>query len=215
MPPSAPALPTDADFELSAGRLCLDLPNTLSRRPTPEPVEQLSSYGHLVAWARLAGLLDDEQAAALVDAAARHPEEARRVLRRTVSLREAIYAVMHALVAGEPVPDAALATINAEAARANGHACIVRADAGFAWGWDEDGPSLDRPLWPIARSAAELLTSSELPLVRECAADNCGWLFMDTSKNRSRRWCDMAVCGNRAKARRHYARAKGHVMSGE
>ena len=58
------------------------------------------------------------------------------------------------------------------------------------------------------RSAAELLTSPDLPLVRECAGYDCGWLFMDTTKNRSRRWCDMATCGNRAKGRRHYERRR-------
>ena len=203
-----PALPTDAPFELSAGRLCLDLPNTLSRRVTAAPVELLATYGHLVAWARLAGLVDDAVSAALLAEAARRPDEARRVLRRALALREAIYAAMHATVEDRPVPADALATINAEAARAGAHARIVPADSGFAWSWDEGGPSLDRPLWPVARSTAELLTSPELSQVRECAADDCGWLFVDTSKNHSRRWCDMAVCGNRAKARRHYARTR-------
>ena len=213
MPDPIAALPTDADFELSAGRLCLDLPNTLSRRPTADPVELLATFGHLLAWARLAGLVDEAEAARLLDEAARRPDEARRVLRRAHALREAIYDAAHAVVAGEPVPDAALATINAEVARAGAHARVVRAEDGFAWGWNGDGPALDRPLWPVARSAAELLTSPELPLVRECAADDCAWLFVDTSKNHSRRWCDMAVCGNRAKARRHYARTRGRVAN--
>ena len=214
---NAPAvvLPTDADFELSAGRLCLDLPNTLGRRPTAEPIERLISYAHLVTWSRLAGLVDDAQAGALLDRAATRPDEAARVLRRAVALREAIYTAIHAVVNGEAVPDAAVATVNAEAARAGTHARIVAMDGGFAWGWDEEGPTLDRVLWPVARSAAELLTSSELPQVRECAADDCAWLFIDTSKNHGRRWCDMAVCGNRAKARRHYARTKGRVASRE
>jgi predicted RNA-binding Zn ribbon-like protein len=63
-------------------------------------------------------------------------------------------------------------------------------------------------LWPVVRSAAELLTSDELGRVRECAADNCAWLFLDRSKNRSRRWCDMAVCGNRDKVRRFRQRSR-------
>jgi predicted RNA-binding Zn ribbon-like protein len=62
--------------------------------------------------------------------------------------------------------------------------------------------------WWVARSAAELLTSKELTSVRECAGYDCGRLFMDGTKNRSRRWCDMASCGNRAKGRRHYERRK-------
>ena len=214
--PDAPTLtlpPTD-EFELSAGRLCLDLPNTLSRRPTERPVELLRSYGHLLAWAHLAGVVDAAQTRALHARAAEQPKAADAVLRRAVALREATYAAMHAVVSGQPVPDAALATIDAEVARAGARAIVVPAEPKtgeprFAWGWDDAAPALDRPLWPVTRSLAELLTSDELPRVRECAADACAWLFIDTSKNRSRRWCDMTVCGNRAKARRHYARAKG------
>ena len=67
---------------------------------------------------------------------------------------------------------------------------------------------LDRVTWWVARSAAELMTSPDLPFVRECASYDCGWLFMDTTKNRSRRWCDMSTCGNRAKGRRHYERKR-------
>jgi predicted RNA-binding Zn ribbon-like protein len=80
-------------------------------------------------------------------------------------------------------------------------------DAEFAWDWAEDPDSLDRVLWVVARSAGELLTSDQLDRVRQCADDRgCGYLFLDTSRNRSRRWCSMESCGNRAKARRHYQR---------
>jgi len=78
---------------------------------------------------------------------------------------------------------------------------------GFVWSWDADTPELDRPLWPIVRSAAELLTSPERELVKRCASDTCLWLFLDRTKNHARRWCDMKVCGNRAKVRRHRRRA--------
>ena len=74
--------------------------------------------------------------------------------------------------------------------------------------WDPDGSSLERPLWPIVRSAAELLTSGELARVHKCASDRCGWLFVDRSKNHSRRWCDMKECGNVAKVRRYRTRHK-------
>jgi predicted RNA-binding Zn ribbon-like protein len=78
----------------------------------------------------------------------------------------------------------------------------------FAWGWASEPPDLRAPLWPVARSAADLLTSSDLAALRLCAADTCAWLFLDTSRNGSRRWCSMRTCGNRAKARRHHARVR-------
>jgi predicted RNA-binding Zn ribbon-like protein len=63
-------------------------------------------------------------------------------------------------------------------------------------------------LAPVVRAAADLATSAELSRIRECGSDTCFWLFLDRSKNGTRRWCDMKVCGNRAKARRHYQRGK-------
>jgi predicted RNA-binding Zn ribbon-like protein len=94
---------------------------------------------------------------------------------------------------------------------------VLPTQPGFAWTWpDEEELDLARLLWPVARSAAELLTSPDRQLVRECLGDNCGWLFLDTSKNHRRTWCSMQGCGNRAKARRHYARrttSPGQVRS--
>jgi len=84
----------------------------------------------------------------------------------------------------------------------------VRHEQHFAWGWDFYQAALDDIIWPVVRSAADLLTSDTLPMLRICAADDCQWLFMDTSKNQTRRWCNMKSCGNRAKARRHIERKK-------
>jgi len=78
-----------------------------------------------------------------------------------------------------------------------------------AWRWEfVDGEELDSMLWPIVRDAAELLTSRDFDRVTECSGSDCTWLFADKSRNRSRRWCDMAECGNRSKARRFYRRQK-------
>jgi predicted RNA-binding Zn ribbon-like protein len=85
---------------------------------------------------------------------------------------------------------------------------VAPAAGGFAWAWVADEASLDQVLWPVVRSAAQLLTSGELARVRECAREGCDWLFVDTSKNHSRRWCTMAVCGSRVKAGRYYRRKK-------
>jgi predicted RNA-binding Zn ribbon-like protein len=84
---------------------------------------------------------------------------------------------------------------------------------GFVWDWHEVDGVLELPIWIVARSAADLLVSSELERVRECAGEKCDWLFLDASRNQSRRWCDMAACGNRAKAQRNYARRRGGVAA--
>ncbi len=81
-------------------------------------------------------------------------------------------------------------------------------ESGFRWDWVGSPVPVERLLWSVARSAGELLTASELDRIRECASDRCSWLFLDCSRSRRRRWCDMKTCGNRAKARRHYQRTR-------
>lgn len=194
-------------FEFSSGRLCLDFANTPGSRSSGQPVERLGSYEDLASWGRQAGVLTEAQAQRLVQEAARRPTDAEATLRWAIALREAIYRVFSA-VANERQPEGAdLAVLNA-ALKALAMSEILQTNGGFAWTWKEDEDALDRMLWPVVRSAADLLTSKELSSVRECAADDCSWLFMDTSRNQSRRWCDMKTCGNRAKARKHYQKKK-------
>jgi predicted RNA-binding Zn ribbon-like protein len=194
-------------YDFSGGRPALDFANTVGGRGRETPRDDLPSYAHLVAWGRQAGLIADSEAEALVRSARTNPDGAISVHTRAVELREAIYRVMAALPAGMPPMGDDLATVNAELANALAHARVIRTDGEFVWGWNASH-RLDRVLWPVARDAAELLTSELRERVRVCAEQRCGWLFMDASKNRSRQWCDMKVCGNRAKARRHYERTR-------
>ena len=197
-----------AALSLIGGRLCLDFANTVGSHAGEHPNEYLRSYRDLVAWGRHAGILTGAEERRLLEAAAGRPDEAGVVLDRAIVLREAIYRIFSAVAARRAPDDADLGTLNAALARALAHARIVPAGAGFAWAWRDEEGVLDRMLWPVARSAAELLTGGELDRVRECANDACGWLFVDLSRNRSRRWCDMRDCGNRAKAHRHYERVR-------
>jgi predicted RNA-binding Zn ribbon-like protein len=120
---------------------------------------------------------------------------------RARALREAIYRIFRAAVQHwEAAPDD-LEVLNRELSRARAHEALVADGRRVGYAWKSDG-ELDRLLWPVARSAAELLTGELLARVSQCGGDDCHWLFLDTSKNRSRRWCDMADCGNRAKVRR-------------
>ena len=98
----------------------------------------------------------------------------------------------------------ALDALNEEVSNALAHGRLAPTGEGFGWIWPGFADEPESLLWPVAKSAADLLTSERLARVRECAGGTCGWLFIDTSKNHSRRWCDMRDCGNVAKAKRHY-----------
>jgi predicted RNA-binding Zn ribbon-like protein len=201
-------------FELTGGRLALDFPNTVDNRPVARRKDLLRDYADLVAWARQAGVLAEADARTLLLAARRRPAAAARVFARAIALREALYRVFAAAAAERraAAPAAAdLGLLEGEYRVAGAHARLVREVGTYAWGWAADPGELDRMLWPVARDAAELLASDQLPRVRECGADDCGWLFLDQSKNRSRVWCNMQVCGNRAKARRHYRKARAEA----
>lgn len=195
-------------FELTGGALCLDFANTVDNRPTAAQ-ELLRSYSDLVAWAEQSGIVDAATASELRTEAGRRPGAAEAALGGGRALREAVYAIFSARAGGRGAPAGAVATLNVALAPSLARLQLeARGGDAFGWRWSLEDGALDGLLAPIVDSAAELLTSSDLARVRECEADNCGWLFIDRSRNRSRRWCDMSVCGNRAKVRRHYQRTK-------
>lgn len=183
------------------GVTCLDFVNTVDPRHDDQRDDCLRSYPQLLRWAEEARLLTAEECARLKVRSQEEPDLADAVHLRALELREALYRLFTAQPARGD-----LARLTDEAHRAWGTAELARTAGGWAWLWDAP-TELDRALWPVARSAAELLTSARLGRVRECEGPSgCGWLFLDTSKNGRRRWCDMRVCGNRAKARRHRER---------
>jgi predicted RNA-binding Zn ribbon-like protein len=196
-------------FEITGGHLCLDLANTLDNRPTAEPRELLLTFRDLVSWGVQAGAISGSIGRSLRREAKHNPQRAKRALGRARRVREEIFRIFSALAAGHALPAPALEGLSAAVSEAFSTRRLTMAGSGVAWKWPESPPfHLDRVLWPALVSAAELLTSDELSRVRECEGERCAWLFIDRSKNRSRRWCDMTVCGNRVKARRHYARTK-------
>ena len=200
-------------FELSGGAACLDFANTADARPTPSPQERLASYADLLSWSAQAGLLTAEQVRALDREAQRHPRRAEAALARGRQLREALFRLFSAAANGRAIAAVDLATVNVSLSDALAHWRLAWSAERAEWAWADEEPSLDRPVWPVVASAAELLASPDLERVRECAAPTCAWLFLDHSKNRSRRWCDMTVCGNRDKARRHRRRVRATAVS--
>jgi predicted RNA-binding Zn ribbon-like protein len=197
------------EINLIGGALGLDFVNTVDPRHAPGRREYLDGYAALVTWGGHAGAIDPGRGKRLREDAAGDPAAAERVLGRAIRLREALYPLFSRAARGQPPTPEDLAVLQDELTRALPHLRIARSRAGYAREWEQDSAALDQVLWPVAWSAAELLTHGPLDRIRECPGQgNCGWLFLDLSKNASRRWCDMRVCGNRAKARRHYTRAQ-------
>jgi predicted RNA-binding Zn ribbon-like protein len=179
--------------------VALDFCNTLAGWGDPEPLEYLTDYAHLAVWVGDVGLLDRAAAKELRRRAERDPAAASRVLERARALREALYA---ACTNGAT---AAWETVAAEARLA---AAASRLDPAAPPGarWQVSDGDLDLPVLELGRLAGEFLATAELAHVHRCPGHGCGWLFLDTRGRR--RWCTMAVCGNRAKARRHAERAR-------
>jgi predicted RNA-binding Zn ribbon-like protein len=188
-------------FDLCGGHIALDFTNTLSSRQSPPAVEHLTSYAALVAFAEQSGVLSAVEGVRWRAWAEREPAQAERVRAGAVELREALYRVFDGLAENRGPAREDLAVLNAWNGR-------LHLGEGFTWEWAAGAGAPDALLAPVVRGAVELLTSERRARVRACAADDCAWLFLDTSKNRSRRWCDMNQCGNRMKARRFYNRSR-------
>lgn len=196
------------DFEFIGGRLCLDFINTLSDRFRARPVEILNTYTDLLAWSQLAHILDAGQAEQLRSRAERDPILAAHWLAETKRARAVLVRILSTIAGGQAALVEEIRQFNRFLSETMVHLCLVPERTGFIWDWTDAGDHLDLPLWFVVRDAAELLTSPELRSLRMCASDDCDWLFLDTSKNHSRRWCAMKTCGNRAKAHNYYDRQK-------
>lgn len=195
-------------FELSGGHPALDFVNTLDERRTDVPQERLRHFDDLVGFALQAGLMASRPAAALRRTAARQPAVAARCVRGARTLREHLFSLFCAAIGRAPLPAPALDALNAALVRAAVHRQLEPAPGGARWIVANGGTPHDALLSPLALAAAELLTSPAGTRVRRCGGRGCAWLFLDESRNGSRRWCDMTVCGNRAKAARHRDRLR-------
>lgn len=196
------------EFEFSADELCLDFANTWGNREDATD-DRLSCYDDLVQWALQAGIVDDSRGRHLRRHATRDPAEAADAFAAAVALREAVFRACSAAAAGRSPGDDDLEMLNQGLARVPRQR-LYRGGECCQWEWAENGSDLFRIMWPVLLSAGDLLTSSEVDRIRECQAPDCCWLFLDSSRGGRRKWCDMSVCGNRAKARRYYARHRGN-----
>jgi predicted RNA-binding Zn ribbon-like protein len=194
------------DTQLIGGHPILDLTNTVSWRRDPHRrQERLPTFVALVAWLRRVKLLDVPTATMLREWAELDETDTTRTLDRICAFREDIYALLVRITSTQLCDSRALGSLQRQFAEALSRATPTRT---FPLRWNIEVHEPDDLLWLLALSALELLQSPQIAYARQCADEGCGWLFLDTSRNHSRRWCSSADCGNRHRVKRHYARRR-------
>ena len=173
--------------------LCLEFVNTRYWRGQAQPTETLNAAEDLAAWTN--GNVSREA-----------KPLPRREFERAIEARETIWRLFDASARGKVPAAADLLALNELLAAAPARTALKRERSGFSWDLDMRGSTALGQLAPVLWSAGDLLADGRLDKVRRCANPECGWLFLDDSRAGKRRWCSMASCGNRAKARRHYHR---------
>jgi predicted RNA-binding Zn ribbon-like protein len=203
----------DSDPPLLGGALCLDFANTVDARfprAGTTPPDFIATYEQLVRWSRRAGALDAAPARTLLVRGRQEKKAARAAVSAAHRLRDAIYALFAALKESREPPASAARELARFSARALDR-CSLVANAetnALTWSWPQ--LELQSMLWPIALSALGLATSDQVASLKQCPGHDgrCGWLFLDRTKNQSRRWCTMQICGNAEKTRHQNARRR-------
>jgi len=185
--------------------LSLDFSNTVDWRNGQNRRDGIESFSRLLSWSVKKGIIPSEEAPSLLRAAREgHAEDG--AFRRAIQLRETIYRIFSAVAHDRHPEEGDVGALNKILSDYPTSSAVVRSGDGYSWRWVPGRGAEGMILWPIAKSAADLLTSDQLGRVTECAneEEGCGWVFLDKTRSRTRRWCSMDGCGNRAKARTWY-----------
>jgi len=201
-------------FDLLAGNLCLNFANTIDKRHSEAPEDQLDGYEALIAFGQQTGEFSPSEAQTLLREGAKQKEKSSRIFQEAFELREMIFRILTAVAARREVAEADAAALNAALRRANAESLIAPGKTELAWCWVEKDTGAERLLEKIVRSAAALLTSEDIERVKRCASEKCEWLFMDRSRSRNRRWCEMRTCGSQHKAKAYYHRKTAREKRG-
>jgi len=193
------------------GHVALDFLNTGGGDTKARDVERLASYEDLLSWSTAAGIIDDSEYEALASAAEKSPHTAKRSLTELVIQRESLYRYVSASIDGMPVAELDRRQIEESFHKASAQAQLLASSGQLAeWkiGLKKAGLSLIR--FRLDLAASGLITDPASADIRQC--EMCSWFFLDSSASKRRRWCSMAVCGNRAKGQRHYHRNRESRM---
>ena len=213
--PIATSLAPDLPFKYVGGDPAVDLVNTVDWTRRGPIEDRLTDYDRLTRWAEGAALLTPRLGSQLRDRAREHPVEAAAAHGAAIELRWVLRELFAATAHGEPLPGGMIEELDRTVSATLGQLRLVRSRPGspgaLQWGWRGATDRLDSIVWPAARAAAELLVSDEALRIRECGGQDCGWLYVDRSRNGLRRWCQMEVCGTREKSRRRAERREAET----
>jgi predicted RNA-binding Zn ribbon-like protein len=201
--PLAPLRAASRELPIIGGHVALDFANTVDDPEGRARWDHVSTYSDLLGWARQVHALSDDLLDGLRDNAARHPRLARMAHGRALEARATLNAVFGAIANDEEPAGSAWAALREQAAQGLRRSELALTHSVYVPDW-ADPSDLDTVLWPIVDAAVQLLRSPDLGRVKRCAG--CPWLFLDRSKNGSRRWCAMDDCGTHAKIQRYVAR---------
>ncbi|MEW6194650.1 MAG: CGNR zinc finger domain-containing protein [Bacteroidota bacterium] len=201
----------ESKWKFRGGRLCLEFTNTVDARYEENiknsisfsiGKDKLNGYDDLVDWAKEVGILKEVTARQLILMSSQKIKEAKQIFDRAVALRESLFRIFRQITVGLKPFEPDIELLNVESAEARSRQKLMYESDKFSWKFETTANDLSSIIWPVSLSGIELLMSDEISRVRQCPGENCGWLFLDTSKNRSRQWCDMKDCGNLAKVHR-------------
>ncbi|MBU2491587.1 MAG: CGNR zinc finger domain-containing protein [Bacteroidetes bacterium] len=204
-------------WKFIGGNLCLDFINTVGGRVENDAdsstsytilSEKLNDFLDLADWGKKKKLLNEKEVKELILFSSENNKAANRLFQRAITFREAIYRIFKGISEGREPTDKDINIINTECLSARENQTLIYENKLFAWKFVHGGNEAENIIRMISLSAAELLTSEQIKRIKQCPGENCGWLFLDTSKNGSRQWCDMKVCGNLAKVRRFRVKNK-------
>jgi predicted RNA-binding Zn ribbon-like protein len=193
-------------FDLTAGCLCLDFANTVDKRLSSNPEDKLSGYEELVTFGKQTGVFSLSEFRKLQREGRQDKSETSILFKQAVDLREMVFRILSPVAAGREVSEADAGALNDALKKLNAGSLVVPGPGQVAWRWVEKSNGVARLLGRIVRSAVEVLTSDDIERVKQCGAEKCCWLFMDRSRSRNRRWCEMRTCGSQHKSKAYYKR---------
>jgi predicted RNA-binding Zn ribbon-like protein len=191
------------DLKILEKRPVINFTNTIDWRGREPPSDYLNDYTDLIDWGSHAGILNEKQVTELKKKAEESPEKAAKAFKEAIRFREASYRILNQISSGQDIDPVDREILDHETRTMLSRLSLNLESKQLEL---QGELKLDSLLMILVKDLVELFTSDELPRVKRCSSDECGWLFVDTSKNNSRKWCQMRACGNREKARRFYKR---------